>query len=442
MLAVDASPEVGESLPGLLARTARHMGMATRELVGYLRLQVEGTRPHNLYLPVDPSVRTRVREILEIDDDQLDDLTIARFGAFHAAPTGAPSNGAALKLQREYWWPFGGDRFCPQCLRTGSPWLVEWQHSWSFACTEHRIELRDTCSSCGQPAALLGGQATDERCACGAAWSSSSATPASEDAVATQDRVNTVVGSRRARSWGTWTSGLDVLGAWRATGTLLAGHEPIPRWTARPWLTPPDPSVTSMVMTSVRPIATARSTRGAAEELRTLFDGADDVITNLIRDRLPDPCPLTPVIEAWQTTRARVATRLDHTHHQQALDLVDLGSRALPTLAPLGLLNHEWLRPGAPDPLLRRCAVSLAAARLGGAATWEDAGARVGVNGRYAPRVVRYVIPKMGDAAAAQLTEAAGRLVHCALEHDFALSVAHPPIDSFVAMRSFAQANA
>lgn len=49
--------------------------------------------------------------------------------------------------------------------------------------------------------------------------------------------------------------------------------------------------------------------------------------------------------------------------------------------------------------------------------------------------------PRWGRRAV-QLTEAASRLVRCALEHDFALAVAHPPIDSFVAMRSFAQANA
>lgn len=440
MLPIVVLPDPGESLPGLLARSARYMGMSTRDLIGHLRLRSPARRPHNLYLPVAAPVRERLRHVLELDDRQLDALTLRGLPAFRSVPSAEPRNGAALELQRAYWWSFSADKFCPGCLREERRWLIEWQHPWAFCCVRHGQLLRQGCPSCHQPFRLIGAseQTTDERCSCGAPWSDAPADWAGSDAFAVQGELTTVVNNERAGIWGREMPGSQVLGAWRATATLLAGTAQIPRWAARPWLTPPDPATAGAVLTAALPVATAPSTAAAAEALRALFGGSDDVVTNAVRDRLPAPSPLSPVIDAWQVSRARVATRLHHTHRQGAFDLVDVGQWPLPTLAPLDVLPAAWRRPGSPHVLLRQCAVSLAAARLAGASTWQEAGDRIGVAGRYAPRITRHVVSKMGDGAASALSTAAIELARLARKRDFSASVACPALDSFAGLQSFA----
>ncbi|NTW38297.1 MAG: TniQ family protein [Cellulomonadaceae bacterium] len=439
MLPIVVAPDPGESLIGVIARSARHLGMPTRELVEYLGLQTGRNRPHNLSLPVDPDQRARLKAVLELDDLALDRLTAAGLPAFRRLPSATPCNGAALELQRAYWWLFDVDRFCPTCVEEEGRWLVAWQLPWSFACARHSLLLVHTCATCGAPSRLVGGHEanTDASCACGAPWSTGARTVVDDAARDVQLRLNTAMSSRRSTVWGARTSSLNALGAWRATAAVLSGWRDVRRWAPRPWLTPPDPATASTVMVMAEPVLTARTTRAAAGALRELFDGRDDAVTNLIRDRLPIPSPLTPVLDAWQTSRDRVATRLDHAH-QQAFDLVGLGCRALPTLAPLDVLHDEWRTPIAPHILLRRCAVSLAAARLTGAATWEEAGHRVGVSARYAPRIVRYVIGRIGSGAPTRLADAAGVLARRALKRDYSAGVAAPAIDSFTDLRSFA----
>lgn len=439
MLAVVVSPDDGESLVGLLARTARYMGMATLELIRHLRLHSMSGRPHNLHLPIDPSVRPWVHEVLDISDAELDQLSVARFPPFSRVPTGAPVNTAALRLQRQYWWRFSGDRFCPACLEQRQRWWLKWQHPWAFACTIHGVLLKQECGSCGAPSSLIGdAETTDLRCSCGAAWAAAPTVMAAPEAVEAQAVLDRVIDARRSPVFGRQRSSLDALGAWRATAALFAGTEAVPRWALRPWLTPPDPAITGAAMAAALPVVRAPSPERGAEALRATFE--DGVLTNLIRDRLPGRSSLAPVLDAWQTSRPRVATRLDHVK-AQGTDLSATGPRPLPTLAPLNLLPPEWRFAGAPHVLLRRCAVSLAAARVTGAVTWQEAGAFIGVSARYAPRVTRYVIERSSGDAPRFLSDAASDLVRLAQRADFASAVATPPIDSFTALESFASSS-
>lgn len=436
MLAVVVSSDDGESLVGLLARTARYMGMSTPDLVRHLQLLSTSGRPHNLHLPVEPTVRPWVLEVLDMDDTQLDQLSIARFSPFSRVPTGAPVNTAALRLQRQYWWRFGGERFCPACLEERQRWWLKWQHPWAFACTIHGALLKQECGSCGAPSSLIGdAETTDLRCSCGAAWAAAPTVMASPEAVEAQTVLDRVIGARRPRVFGRQRSSLDALGAWRATAALFAGTETVPRWASRPWLTPPAPAAAGAAMSAALPVVGAPSIECAAAALRAVFE--DDVLTNLIRDRLPVPSALEPVLAAWQTSRPRVATRLEHVKKQN-MGLATTGTRPLPTLAPLNTLPPEWRFAGAPHVLLRRCAVSLAAARLSGAATWRDAGAMVGVSTRYAPRVTRYVVERSSGDAVGFLSDAASELVQRAQRRDFSSAVASPLIDSFAALAAFA----
>lgn len=436
MLAVVVSPDDGESLVGLLARTARYMGMSTPDLVRHLRLLSPSGRPHNLHLPVDPTVRPWVQEVLDMGDPQLDQLSLARFSPFSRVPTGAPVNTAALRLQRYYWWRFGGERFCPACLEQRQRWWLKWQHPWAFACTIHGVLLEQKCGSCGAPSSLIGdAETTDLRCSCGSAWAAAPTAAAAPEAVDAQAVLDRVVESRRCRVFGRLRSSLVALGAWRATAALFAGTEAVPRWALRPWLTPPDPAIAGAAMAAAMPVVRSPSPERGADALRAAFE--DEVLTNLIRDRLPVSSAIDPVLAAWQTSRSRVATRLDHVKEQNA-DLPAARARPLPTLAPLNILPPEWRFAGAPHVLLRRCAVSLAAARLSGAATWRDAGALIGVSARYAPRVTRYVVERSSGDAVRFLSNAASDLIRRAEHTAFSVSVATPPVDSFAALESFA----
>ncbi|MFF1530934.1 TniQ family protein [Cellulomonas sp. NPDC058312] len=436
MLAVVVSPDDGESLAGLLARTARYMGMSTPDLVRHLRLLSPSGRPHNLHLPVDPTVRQWVLKVLEMDDTQLDQLSLARFSPFGRVPPGTPVNAAALRLQRQYWWRFGGDGFCPACLEQRQRWWLKWQHPWAFACTIHGVLLEQECGSCGAPSSLIGdAETTDLRCSCGAAWAAAPTVMATPEAVKAQAVLDRVVESRRIRVFGRRRSSLDALGAWRATAALFAGTEAVPRWALRPWLTPPDPAIAGAAMAAALPVVRSPSPERGADALRAAFE--DEVLTNLIRDRLPVSSAIDPVLAAWQTSRSRVATRLDRVKEQNA-DLPAAGARSLPTLAPLNILPPEWRFAGAPHVLLRRCAVSLAAARLSGAATWPEAGVLVGVSARYAPRVTRYVVERSTGEAPRILSQAASDLLRRAERRDFSSAVASPVIDSFAGLVAFA----
>lgn len=439
MLPSSATPRTGEALSGYLWRVAQAAHLPVFEVVAQVHPRLVRHRTVLGFAFVPPDAVPGLTRELPITAGDLTEMTLPRFGAFRDSVDTAMLMGErrALAAQRAHWWQFRAERFCAHCLAETGTWLARWLHPWAFVCLEHRVVLRDACHSCGRPARLLvhaSRDATDRACSCGARWAAGPVSDAAAEDVALQTRLERTVHSHSAHLWGATTTSTDSLDAWRSAAALVAGSRAVPRWTPRPWLTPPAPTVARVVLGCVAAVVEAPDHDTAADRLRQLFDGDDAAITNRIRDRLPVRTALGPVLDRWQMTRTRVSTRLSRTHAQQAFDLVDLRGRDLPTLAPEHVLTDAWRVGGPPNILLRRAAVSLAAARLGGAATWADAGARVGISASYAPRVTRYVVAGMGAGAAAELTAAATRLADARLP----ARVANPAVDSFAALRSFA----
>lgn len=433
-------PRADEALAGYLWRVSRAVRLDLPELVRQVHPGARRRRSVLSFAFLSLREAASLTPHLPVDVDAVTNMTLARYAAFSGLPgmVEVHSRPNVLEQQRIHWWQFNGDRFCPWCLSATSTWLVSWLHPWSFVCVDHEVVLRQSCGSCNRPARLLvnaDNNTTDERCACGALWKHATAVAASAADVDLQRDLDAVVHAPSTSVWSMTIPSIDALDIWRAASAVLAGTDAVPRWAPRPWLSPPTPEVTRAAFASASRIVTAPTVDDAANEFRAVFRSDDAAITNRLRDRLPASSPLNPVVARWQLSRARVATRLTHTHQQGAFDLIRLQGQALPTLAPVAVLSDDWRRPGAPHILLRRCAVSLAAARLGGAGTWADAAAYVGVTATYAPRITRYVISRMGSEAASQLTAAAIELTRG--RHRPAL-VADPPIDSFAALASFA----
>ncbi|WP_282947236.1 TniQ family protein [Cellulomonas endometrii] len=439
MLPSAATPRTHESLGGYLWRVVRSSRIPMTEVVAQLYPAARRRRNVLGFAFVPPSVTAAFARQLDTTPAQVRAMTLQRFGAFRDGVDQASIRGNrdALTHQRAHWWQFRADRYCPDCLCEDGTWRVSWLSPWAFACTEHRRLLRDECSECGAVTRLITNAhdgATDERCSCGALWRAAVAEAVSDIDVVVQARLTTLVEDDWATLWGDPVPSAVALDVWRAGAALTAGAVGIRRWAARPWLTPPRPSDARAVFVVAGVIAEASDVGAAAYELRELIDEGDAFITNRVRDRIPATSALQPAIESWQTSRTRVATRLDHRYRQAGLDVFGLRESPLPTVAPLQALPDGWRADGPPHILLRRAAVSLAAARLGGAGSWAEAGARVGITARYAPRVSRYVLAGMGASAAVDLGRAATNL---AAHVGRSAEIAAPPIDSFAALLSF-----
>jgi len=440
MLPSAATPRPHESLGGFLWRVVRSSRIPMSEVVAELYPVARRRRNVLGFAFVPSSVAETFARQLDATTAQVGSMTLHRFAAFRGSSDTADvwGNGDALVHQRAHWWQFRADKYCPQCLWEDATWRVEWLSPWSFACVRHQLLLRDECPSCGAAVRLITNSddgATDEKCSCGAAWGQTSTERVSDVDVAVQARLDVIVDSDQVTLWGDQVSSANALDVWRAGAALVAGTVGIRRWSARPWLTPPPPRDARAALVVAGVLAEARDVRSAAEELRELVEEGDAFVTHRLRDRIPYTSALEPVIKHWQASRDRVATRLDHRHQQASLDLLGLRDRPLPTLAPTHALPDRWRSDGPPHSLLRRAALSLAAARLGGAGTWAQAGARVGITARYAPRITRYVLAGMGPGAAAEISTAAANLpAHLGR----APAIAEPAIDSFTDLRSFA----
>lgn len=444
MLPILITPDPSESLRGLLARSARHMGVPVAVLARYAQLRTSKGRFRNLLGPIDRATRLRLRHEFRLTEAQLDNLTMARFPGLQPLVPESPDHELApLNLQRQQWWIFDVDRFCPTCLPDGRTWNLTWQLPWMFACPDHGTVLRQACASCRAPSRLITIQvgATDERCACGRPWADTPGPSVDHVDIALQRELLAPTQEAMSTIWGSSVPSLEVLRAWRDAAVLLAGKEPAPRWAARPWLTPPAAEVAAVVFPLAAAIVTADTAATGADALRALFDGFDEQVTNGVRDRLPEITPLRPILEAWQVSRERLSTRLAHRQRQGGPALLGARRIGIPTLAPLPTLPKRWRSPGAPDILLRRCAVSLACARLAGGSTWAECGSRVGVSERYAGRVTRHVLGQMGVDAVDELATAAAKLA-TSISSRVAVDafVADPPVDSFRDLKSFATA--
>ena len=121
----------GEPADSWLEALARRNQITVRKLTAALGWQVPN-RPGGLVAGIPGDVLRRIEYQAGLPAGRLDDAILDRY-----LPGG-------VVLSR-------GSRYCPCCLaeREGR-WLLAWRLPWVFACTAHRVLLRDICPVCGQ----------------------------------------------------------------------------------------------------------------------------------------------------------------------------------------------------------------------------------------------------------------------------------------------------
>jgi hypothetical protein len=121
----------GEPLDSWLEALARRNQTTVTTLAPALGWQFPGT-PGGLVAGIPDAVLRRIEHLAGLPPGRLDAAVLDRH-----LPLGT--------VRRD------GSRYCPACLadREGR-WLLSWRLPWTFACTTHRLLLRDTCPGCGR----------------------------------------------------------------------------------------------------------------------------------------------------------------------------------------------------------------------------------------------------------------------------------------------------
>jgi hypothetical protein len=130
----------GEAMDSWLEALARRNQITVRKLVAALGWQVPNA-PGGLAAGIPDTELRRIEYQAGLPAGRLDDAVLDRY-----LPLGV--------VRRR------GSRYCPSCLagRDGR-WLLAWRLPWVFACTTHRVLLRDTCPACGQAPRVYTGPA-------------------------------------------------------------------------------------------------------------------------------------------------------------------------------------------------------------------------------------------------------------------------------------------
>lgn len=120
----------GESLDSWLETLARRNSLTVRELLQELGWTAPRTR-FSLVQDIPAEILRRMERQSGLPSGRLDNAVLDQF-----LPLG--------------WARDSGSRYCPDCLseRDGR-WLLAWRLSWTFACSQHNVLLRDTCPACG-----------------------------------------------------------------------------------------------------------------------------------------------------------------------------------------------------------------------------------------------------------------------------------------------------
>jgi TniQ len=164
-----------------------------------------------------------------LTEQQVENLLLRRYAPrIFSLPENLSDAGAVRKASVSEWAYFGGSHFCPECLKDSNGiWLAKWRLPWSFACVKHRVLLGDTCPDCGRRprAGMRDGRLfppfhaqvpTPMHCnnpltqgdvgrgksarPCGCDLTKVQAVPASDNALATQQRLDLLLDADAAKS--------------------------------------------------------------------------------------------------------------------------------------------------------------------------------------------------------------------------------------------------
>lgn len=426
MLPVEVPPEARESLPAWLQRIAAFLRVDVGLLYAHLGLRPRGRTIRYLHLALPSQRVEQVCARTGIRKERVGSTLVDSFpGVDLTVLTDSTKPVPDRDAQRGQWMFFSGSRWCPRCVAAGEPWRVEWQLPWAVVCQLHGVLLLDRCPECGRrpdlraPANAAHPLARLVSCQCGYRWerAPSRAVPPTSDLGSMQTELLGALGGAQGALWGVPLDGFHLLAAWRAAGALAVSTGAVPPWARRPYLVPPpDAAGMAHLLLRVCPLIHAPDLDSAVAQFALLAAGARGRDRDTVWGHIPNDTPLAPVARLWLRDRGRLHAQLRRTR-QDALELLDIDLRSVPTLAPANVLPDRWRAAAVPALPMRRAALALAVARLAGAGTWGDAGASLGIDPDYASRVVRHTLRTVGPGSAQELTAAAFRFAR-SLERD------------------------
>ena len=203
-LPVPVAPRPGESIESWLEHLADANGLTTAQLLTATGRGRAGTR----YLTLAPSRETiaRLAALARVDEQDVYAATLAAFDGTALDLTGLdPGDRYSYRqVAARGWAPAHGTQICPACLADNGAWQSAWRLLIVAACTRHQSLLVARCPSCRRPfrdqrshlrrvgAGLvcgnpLGAGPTQQ---CQLDLTATPTTPASEDVLALQSRVD------------------------------------------------------------------------------------------------------------------------------------------------------------------------------------------------------------------------------------------------------------
>ncbi len=160
-LPIFVPPGRSESFASYVARLAWAYGQPVRVMLaaaGLMRDLSYESLPYAYGVALSCERRSRFAAAVGLSEDEVSAMLLSHFDgvALDIDQPAGSGRGWLRTLAVREWVYVTGAHCCPKCLAdaddtgTSSAWKLEWKLPWSFACTRHRLLLRDHCSSCGQ----------------------------------------------------------------------------------------------------------------------------------------------------------------------------------------------------------------------------------------------------------------------------------------------------
>ncbi|XVX20186.1 TniQ family protein [Actinomycetota bacterium] len=351
-LPVSVTPRPGESIESWLEHLADANGLTTAQLLTATGSGRAGTR----YLTLAPAPETiaRLAALARVDEQDVYAATLAVFDGTALDLTGLDSGDrhSYRRVAARGWAPAHGTQICPACLADDGAWQSAWRLLIVTTCIRHELLLVARCPSCRRPfrdqryshlrrvgAALvcgnpLGAGPTKQ---CQHDLTAIPRTPASDDVLAVQSRVDDAIAGHEVTVLGHAAQPAACLANLRHLTTLLlhlAGQpgatqlapwvsnlaeeadarsrERGPRWGLRP---PEPPALRAEALATADGILAASDVDEAAARLTPwteLTPTTNDGPLGWLADRTVMTPTLTRLVMAARAPHRRLSHHLDH----------------------------------------------------------------------------------------------------------------------------------
>jgi len=351
-LPVSVTPRTGESIESWLEHLADVNGLTTAQL---LTATGRGRAGHRyLTLAPSPETITRLAALARIDEQDVYATTLAAFNGTALDLTGLDPDDrhSYRQVAARGWAPVHGTQNCPTCLAEDGVWRSAWRLLIVTTCTRHRSLLVARCPSCVRPfrdqrhshlrrvgatrvcGNPLGAGPTKQ---CQHDLTTIPTTPASEDVLAGQARIDTALAGQQVTVLGQAARPAAYLADLRHLTTLLlhlAGQPGAPqlapwvpdlaqeaetrsgdrgpRWGLRP---PEQPGLRAAALATADGILTAPDVDAAAGRLTPwteLTPTTNDGPLGWLADRTVMTPTLTRLVMAARAPHRRLSSHLDN----------------------------------------------------------------------------------------------------------------------------------